>query len=74
MYVNFCFLQHAKGKCLLRPGLGTLQSTVKNVPNRNKNPEMFLGLEHLSPVLLVYDLPTVPTAHMILFKFVCIYI
>jgi hypothetical protein len=26
---NFCFDQHAKEKCLLRPGLGTLQSAVK---------------------------------------------
>ncbi len=68
MYVIFCFLQHAKGKCLLGPGLGTVQSTVKNVPNRNKTPETFLGLEHLSPKLLVSDLPTVPTAYIILYK------
>ena len=64
MYVIFCFLQHAKGKCLLRPGLGTLKSTVKNVPNRNKTPEMILGLEH-PPAELTF---TVPTAHMILIQ------
>ncbi len=74
MYVIFCFLRHAKGKCLLRPGLGTLQSTVKNVPDRNKTPELTLGLEHPSPELPVSDLPTVPTAHMILHKYVGIYI
>ena len=66
MYVIFCFVQHAKGKCLLRPGLGTLQSTVKNVPNRNKTPEKILGLEHPPAEHLVSDLPTVPTAHLIL--------
>ncbi len=72
MYVIFCFDQHAKGKCLLRPGLGTLQLAVKNVPNRNKTPEMILGLEHLYAELLVSDLPTVPTAHMILIN-LCVY-
>jgi hypothetical protein len=74
MYVIFCFLQHAKGKCLLRPELGTLKSTVKNVPNRNKTPETILGLEHPSPELLVSDLPTVPTAHILQHKYVSIYI
>ena len=74
MYVIFCFVQHAKGKCLLRPGLGTLQSTVKNVPNRNKTPEKILGLEHPPAEHLVSDLPTVPTAHLILRKIVGIYI
>ena len=72
MYVNFGFVEHAKGNCLLRPGLGTLQSTVKNVPNKNKTPTKILGLEHPPAELLVSDLPTVPTAHLTLTK-ICWY-
>ncbi len=55
MWYIFCFDQHAKGTCLLRPGLGTLQSAVKNVSNRNKTPKMpvILGLERLSAERLV---------------------
>ena len=73
MYVIFFFVKHAKGKCLLRPGLGTLQLAVKNVPNRNKTPEIILGLEHPSAELLVSDLPIVPTAHLTLIQ-ICRYI
>ena len=73
MYVIFCFVQHAKGKCLLRPGLGTLQSAVKNVSNRNKTPKMSPGLEHLPAEQLVSELPTVPTQHLTL-TLICRYI
>ena len=73
MYVIFCFVQHAKGKCLLRPGLGTLQATVTNVPNRNETPAKILELEHPPAEHLASDLPTVPTAHLIL-RQICRYL
>jgi hypothetical protein len=58
MYVIFCFDQHAKGKCLLRPGLGTLQSAVKNVSIRNKTPKVVVGLEHPPTERLVSEPPS----------------
>jgi hypothetical protein len=48
MYFFFCFVQDTKGKTLLNPGLGALQSAVKNTTNGSKTHFPILGLEHPS--------------------------